>query len=149
MTTYLVVNAEKGIVAKEYPCHPRSFFEEAKHQKGCALCGKVKRPFEAHHVIKKQRIIRIGRNPYDGRLALRLCEGVGTSRCHADHEKGKRKVETANLPDHAICVIWDYLGEAGQNLLERDYSGIDGRWKMHLKHRCPICQDPQDGEVLR
>ena len=140
---YVVVNAEKGIVACEAPTNPRSFFEEAVWQKACAVCGSTG-PFEAHHVIKRQKVRRFSTNEYDPRNCLRLCEGLETNQCHHGHRQGNVTIETGMLTDDNICYGWDLLGEAFENELDRYYTGADERYLLHPKHECPRCQIPPE-----
>lgn len=100
------------------------------------------KPFHAHHIVAKHRLAKDGHveKLYDTRNALRLCEGLDTDRCHMEHEQGKVEVKTERLPDEAICFIWETLGVAGQNHLEREYTGIDRRYSLHVEGKCPTCQ---------
>jgi hypothetical protein len=129
---------KKSTLWKKYPSNPRGFHEEARYQKVCAVCGKGG-SFEAHHVVKVQilRRLRGVTNFYDPRNALRLCP-----KCHADHTSGKRRIRTGELTKDSICYIWEILGIAGQNLLEREYSGPDRRYEKHVEHVCTTCQKP-------
>lgn len=122
--------------------NPASFYDEARCQVVCAVCGDPGE-FEAHHVISKQRLKRIGliHRLYDPRNALRLCKR--DNRCHMNREHGgvnRVTVPTEKLTDENICFIWETLNVAGQNLLEREYSGIDRRYSRHTEGNCPRCQ---------
>lgn len=116
--------------------NPRSFYEEGRHQRECAVCESTG-PFEVHHVISKQRLKRMHREDvlYDPRNALRLCEGLDTNQCHH-----KLKIKTEDLTPDNICFIWEILKLAGYNYLERHYSGAESRFTMHEHGRCPLCQ---------
>lgn len=128
-------------MATSYPASTRSFHEEARFQLACAACGAVGQPFEAHHIIKKQRLVKEGIvNVYDPDNALRLCEGLGTKQCHHEHKQGRIVIETEDLPQAAICYGWRVLKEAFQNVLEREYTGPDERYEAHARGNCPHCQ---------
>lgn len=121
--------------------NPLSFREEARFQRVCAVCGSAG-AFHAHHIVSKQRLRKEGlvHRLYDPRNALRLCEGLDTNHCHMEHEKGNLVIPTEKLPAEVMCFIWETLGVAGQNLLERDYTGIDRRYTRHTDGTCLICQ---------
>lgn len=119
-----------------------SFYAEARFQRACAHCGLVGGPFEAHHVIKKQRLRKRGLPLHDTRGAVRLCEGLKSNRCHFKVEKGGERLETAKLPQQAICYVWEALDVAGQNMLASDYTGVERRFTLHAEGRCPHCQHP-------
>jgi hypothetical protein len=120
--------------------NPHSFYQEARFQKVCQLCGSAG-AFHAHHVVSKQRLKKDGllHRVYDPRNALRLCEGLDTKHCHMEHERCNLVIPTEKLLDQNVCFIWEVLGVAGQNLLERDYTGIDRRYTLHVEGRC-VCQ---------
>lgn len=122
--------------------NPASFHDEARFQRKCARCGKPGRPFESHHVIKKQRLRARGLPLHDPRGAVRLCEGLDTDRCHFKVEKGGEPLPTENLPQAAICYVWDCLGVAGYNLLDSEYTGHERRFTLHQENGCPHCQLP-------
>jgi len=117
--------------------NPQSFHAEAQFQRVCATCGKAG-VFEAHHVVSKQRLKREGYSGllYDTRNALRLCPD-----CHGRFTGGTR-IPTHALTDDNMCFTWLVLGPAGQNYLERLYTGIDRRFSLHLDRKCPLCQLP-------
>lgn len=120
-----------------------SFHAEARFQLACAYCGKVGEPFEAHHVIKRQRL-RARRLPeFDTRGAIRLCEGLDTDQCHFKIEKGRHSLPTERLPQVAICYVWECLGVAGYNELEREYTGAEHRFILHDENGCEHCQAHQ------
>lgn len=130
-------------ISDHYPVNPRSFFEEGRFQKFCAVCESAG-PFEVHHVVSKHRLKKMGLYTilYDGRNALRLCEGLSTNRCHGEHTNGKLTIETAKLTNENICFVWETLDVAGQNYLERHYTGPDARYLLHEEDggQCPLCQ---------
>lgn len=122
--------------------NPASFRDEARFQRVCAVCGSPG-DYEAHHVVSKQELGKRGlvHLLYDPRNALRLCKGG--KRCHMNREHGgvnKVTIKTEELTDDNICFIWQTLGVAGQNYLERHYTGVDRRYTLHEAERCPKCQ---------
>lgn len=121
--------------------NPASFHAEAQFQRVCAVCGDAG-SFHAHHVVPKQRLRKLGlaHRLYDPRNALRLCAGLDTRQCHMEHENGKLVIETRELTDDNICFIFEILGAAGADLLERDYTGIDRRYTLHEEGICALCQ---------
>ena len=120
--------------------NPRSFYLEGQYQRVCAVCGSAGR-FEVHHCLSKQRIKRVSVVAhrslllYDRRNALRLCEG-----CHGRYTNRVMKINTKLLKDQNICFIYEVLGPAGRNLLEREYTGADRRWNQHQEGHCHLCQ---------
>lgn len=121
--------------------NPASFREEAQFQRVCARCGGGG-DYQAHHVVPKQDLKRRGlvHKLYDPRNALRLCEGLDGNRCHMRFEKRMLVIETKLLLPANICFIWETLDVAGQNFLERTYTGVDRRFTRHEEGGCPICQ---------
>lgn len=121
--------------------NPSSFWAEARSQRVCAVCGSAG-DFHAHHVVPKERLKKKGllHRLYDPRNALRLCAGLDSDQCHMEFENVKVVIETEMLTDENICFIYETLGVAGQNLLEREYTGVDRRYTKHVEGRCPICQ---------
>ncbi len=103
---------------------PASFYAEAQYQRVCAVCGSPG-TFEAHHVVAKQRLKRMGRLDvlHDPRNALRLCPG-----CHGGHTCGAKPIPTERLTPDNIRFMCEVLGTAGQNYLERHYTGVDRRY---------------------
>lgn len=119
-----------------------SFHDAARFQVACAFCGAIGRAFEAHHVIKRQRLRRRGLPEWDTRGAVRLCEGLGTNGCHHAIEKGRDRLDTARLPQAAICYVWECLGLAGYNMLAAAYTPAESRFTIHEVGECPHCQQP-------
>lgn len=125
--------------------NPRSFYLEGRYQRTCANCGSAG-DFHVHHVISKQRIKRLSAPNipqillYDRRNALRLCKGLDGKQCHMEYEGGKLVIETKRLKDQNICFIWEVLGPAGINYLDRNYTGVDHRFTIHEEGGCRICQ---------
>jgi hypothetical protein len=119
--------------------NPASFRAEAQFQRVCAVCGNPGE-FDAHHVVAKQTLKKRGlvHRLYDPRNALRLCD-----RCHAEETACTLKVDTSELTDDNICFVWEVLKEAGQNYLERHYTGVERRYTLHAEGRCPRCQLPK------
>lgn len=116
--------------------NPQSFREEAQFQRICAECGEAG-PFDAHHVVARARLKRMGlvHLLYDPRNALRLCD-----RCHEKYTNRVLIIATAKLTDANICFLWDTLGVAGQNYLDRHYTGVDRRYTLHTERGCKTCQ---------
>lgn len=117
---------------------PRSFWLEARHQRVCAHCGHPG-GFHAHHVISKNWLRRNHHEDYDTRGALRLCE-----MCHMQFEwagPGKIQLVAADLKQQNLCYVWEVMGDAGSDFLDREYAGHDDdRWTRHGEGICPECQ---------
>jgi hypothetical protein len=120
--------------------NPASFRAAAQYQVLCAVCGAAG-AFDAHHVIAKQELAKRGLldQLYDTRNALRLCTA---NRCHERYTGRTYHIPTEKLTADNICFMWDVLGVAGHNYLERHYTGADRRFTLHLERRCPLCQLP-------
>lgn len=124
--------------------NPASFRDEARFQRECAVCGSPG-DYEAHHVVSKQELKKRGlvHRLHDPRNCLRLCKGG--KRCHMNREHGgvsKIVILTESLTNDNICFLWETLDVAGQNYLERHYTGIDRRYTLHQDGRCGLCQVP-------
>lgn len=121
--------------------NPASFYQAGQFQRVCAVCG-AGGGFHVHHVVPKQELKRRGlvHRLYDPTNALRLCEGLDTKRCHMQFEKRQLVIPTADLLDESICFIWEALGVAGQNFLERFHTGVDRRYTRHGEGACELCQ---------
>lgn len=122
--------------------NPLSFRDAGRFQRVCAVCGSTGE-YEVHHVVSKQRLKKEGllHRVYDPRNALRLCKY--DRRCHMNSEHGgvnKVTIRTSQLTPDNICFLWETLGMAGQNYLERHYTGVDRRFTLHVEGRCPLCQ---------
>lgn len=104
-------------------CNPQSFYYEARHQRVCAVCGTT-RGFQAHHVVTKQELARLGLSGddlYDSANALRLCQTH-----HLRHHGGIRRVRTAELKDLNIRYAFHVLGAFAADWLRRYYDDTDG-----------------------
>lgn len=115
-----------------------SFRAEARWQRVCAICG-AGGAFQAHHVVPKHVLRRLGLPLYDPRNALRLC-----TQCHMLFEwggPGKVPIPVLRLTDQNICYVWETLGVAVVRL-ERKYGNFnhDPRWVRHQMEECPLCQ---------
>lgn len=116
--------------------NPQSFREEAQFQRLCAACDSAG-DFDAHHVVARSRLKRMGltHKLYDPRNALRLCD-----RCHERYTNRVLVIETRQLTDDNICFLWETLNVAGQNYLERHYTGVERRYTVHEEGHCSRCQ---------
>lgn len=119
---------------------PHSFWLEARYQRICAHCGSTW-PWHAHHVISKNWLKRNHLPEYDTRAALRLCD-----RCHMQFEwagPGKIQLVITDLTQSNLCYVWEIMGPAGQDFLDREYAGHDDeRWTCHIREECEECQLP-------
>lgn len=116
--------------------NPLSFRQEAQFQRVCASCGGHG-SFDAHHVVARARLKRMGltHRLYDPRNALRLCD-----RCHERYTNRVLVIETGQLTDDNICFVFQTLGMAGHNYLDRHYTGVDRRYTLHDEGKCSRCQ---------
>lgn len=108
-------------------CNPSSFRLEARAQRVCAVCQGTGQ-FHAHHVVDKAILRRYGRTGnalYDTRNALRLCEGLGTKRCHFQFENRRIVVTTKMLLDDNIVYAFEVLGIFAADYLRREYDDAD------------------------
>lgn len=99
-------------------CDPHSFYNEARWQRCCVVCGKS-RDFEAHHAVYKQALKRLGLRDnmlYDTFNALRLCELH-----HMRHHKGIRRVKTKELKDNNITYAFHVFGLYAADWLRQYY----------------------------
>lgn len=124
--------------------NPQTFREEGMFQRVCVACGKGG-DFHVHHVVPKQQLKRLGlvHRLYDPRNAIRLCEGLDGPRCHMQFEQYKLVIPTEALLSANICFIWETLGVAGHNFLQRKHTGVDRRFTLHEEERCLLCQVAQ------
>lgn len=111
-------------------CNPRSFWEEARYQMVCAVCGKPGE-FQAHHVVDKQTLRNrcgiTGDRAYDTRNALRLCAGVDGNRCHMQFEyggPGKVVIATHMLTDENIVYAFETLEGWAADFLRAEYDDV-------------------------
>lgn len=106
---------------------PRSFWEEARWQRVCAVCKRPTRDWEAHHVIQKQRCRRERAPLHSPDNALRLCAG-GPHCCHELHTTHQLLVSLACLRDENITFAANWLGAGpAYEYLTRYYAGSDPR----------------------
>jgi hypothetical protein len=124
--------------------NPQSFLAEAQFQRVCAVCGDGG-PFHSHHVVSKQALKARGLVDalYDPRNALRLCAGLDGNQCHMRFENRQLQIPTLSLTFDNICFMWDVLGVAGVNYLDRYYTGADRRFTIHEDKGCLLCQRPR------
>jgi hypothetical protein len=101
----------------------RSFWEEARYQGGCAGCGRIRVPWEAHHVLFRQECRRAGAPEWSPDNALRTC--VDRDACHHAQHSGApdaRRIAVSKLRDENLAFILRHLGAgAGDNYLTRHY----------------------------
>jgi hypothetical protein len=108
-----------------------SFRAEARYQRVCACCGKSG-GYHSHHVVDKRTLMDQygvrGKNLYDTRNALRLCEGLDTDRCHMNFENrrvnpetGRVIVTTKMLTDDNIEYAFEVMGLYAVDYLRREY----------------------------
>lgn len=118
--------------------NPASFRQEARWQRVCARCG-AGGGFHAHHVVDKAKLKArcklSGNDLYDTRNALRLCEGLGTKRCHLQFENRRVVVTTAMLKDENIEYAFEKLGAYAADYLRAEYddSSPDPRIELALQ----------------
>lgn len=105
--------------------NPRSFWEEARYQMVCALCGKPG-DFHAHHVVAKNYLRRsyglTGDALYDTRNALRMHR-----LCHFQFEHAMLELPMTKLLDPNIEYAFEILGAHAFDYLQRQYTGDDPR----------------------
>jgi hypothetical protein len=106
--------------------NPKSFRNEARWQRVCAVCQKGG-DFHAHHVVDKailkNRCGLRGIQLYDTRNALRLCQALGDPdrRCHFQHENRRRVVKTTELTQENLEYAFLMLGEYASDYLRDEY----------------------------
>lgn len=105
--------------------NPRSFWEEARYQLVCAICGKPG-DFHAHHIVDKQVLKNdygiTGDALYDTRNALRLHR-----HCHFQFHNGRVEIPLSKLKDEMIEYAQQIMGQRAYDYLKRYYSGRDER----------------------
>lgn len=121
----------------------RAFKQASFDQRVCAVCGrgatmnvdgvKIPNPWQAHHVVEKQKLRAEGRMDvvWDIRNSLRLCEEP----CHGRHTRGSERVGLSVLTDDNYEFAWHVLGMASADYLRKRYNGKDPRWDA-LKEKC-------------
>lgn len=125
--------------------NPASFHAEARYQGVCAVCERPG-PFEAHHVVPRRLLKRLGLPLHDTRGALRLCNPPGMGGCHMQYEWGgvnKIEVPITRWKQQNVCYVFETLGVTAVQLEGK--SGpldIDPRWTAHLEGGCEHCQCP-------
>lgn len=106
-----------------------AFWEAARDQRVCAVTGKAGE-FEAHHVVAKEFLKRLGKDPWDPRNALRLLPRIHeqhTNAFDADHI-----VRIRQLKDVNIEYAFEVLGAGAHFYLRRHYAGYDPRIELAL-----------------
>lgn len=101
-----------------------NFWLAAAGQRVCAKCGKAKGYWDAHHVVEKQALKKLGMEHlvWDPRNARRLCED-----CHGGQTSKLRKVRLKDLTDDNIAFAFEALGDFAFDYLQRNYRGEDPR----------------------
>lgn len=102
------------------------FWEAARAQRVCAVTRKGG-DFEAHHVVEKDYLKRMGRDPWDPRNALRLL-----TRVHVAHTSAMERVPACCLTDANIEFAFEMLGAGAHFYLRRHYPGYDPRIELAL-----------------
>lgn len=102
------------------------FWEAARAQRVCAVTRRGGE-FEAHHVIAKDFLRRLGRDPWDPRNALRLAPRV-----HERHTNAVDRVHVRQLTDANIEFAFEVLGAGAHFYLRRHYAGYDPRVELAL-----------------
>lgn len=105
--------------------NPASFWNEARFQVSCFICGKPG-DFHAHHVVDKQTLRReygrTGDSLYDTRNAMRLHRY-----CHFQFENSRAEIPLTKLKDCMIEYAVEVMGLRAYDYLKRYYSGDDER----------------------
>lgn len=104
-----------------------AFRDEARWQRVCANpeCASSGY-FHAHHVVDKailtNRCHLKGKQLYDTRNALRLCEGLDGRRCHMQFENRRLTIRTRWLTDDNIEYAFEKLGLYAYDYLRAEYN---------------------------
>jgi hypothetical protein len=107
--------------------NPASFYAAAQVQRVCAVCKKVTRNWEAHHVVQKQRCRVEGAPLHSPDDALRLCAREPGA-CHERHTSGIDRVPLSCLRDENIAFAHAALGAGPAYVyLIAQYAGTDPR----------------------
>lgn len=105
--------------------NPSSFWNEARFQLVCFICGKPG-DFHAHHVVDKQTLRNdygiTGDAAYDTRNAMRLHR-----HCHLQFENSRIDIPLTKLTDSMIEYAQEVMGTRAYDYLKRYYSGHDER----------------------
>lgn len=106
-----------------------AFRDEARWQRVCANpdCASSGY-FHAHHVVDKRlledRCHLKGKQLYDTRNALRLCEGLDGNRCHMQFENRRLAIRTRWLTDDNIVYAFEKLGPYAYDYLRAEYDDV-------------------------
>lgn len=106
-----------------------AFRDEARWQRVCANpdCASSGH-FHAHHVVDKalltNRCHLKGKQLYDTRNALRLCEGLDGNRCHMQFENRMLVIRTRWLTDDNIEYAFEKLGLYAYDYLRNEYDDV-------------------------
>lgn len=91
------------------------FKDAARAQRRCQKCGS-RAPWNAHHVVYEQHLVKRGHPACSTPNALRLCVT-----CHELHHKGRAKVTTQQLTDANIEYAFYALGAYAVDYFDRYY----------------------------
>lgn len=111
-------------------CSKEAFHAEARWQGLCVNCDEGG-AFHAHHVVDKQTLKNrcglSGRDLYDTRNSMRLCNNLDGKRCHMNFEwgNGSLKIATQKLSDENIEYAFEKLGTYAADYLRREYDDSD------------------------
>ena len=85
-------------------------------------------PWEAHHVVFEQEIVRLGLPRWNTMNVLRLCKT-----CHHHHHDGTQwKLPLTALRKNNYAFAFRVMGERAFDYLRRHYSGEDPRLNWYL-----------------
>lgn len=98
-----------------------TFFRGAAAKQGRCQhpdCPKPSAPWDPHHVVYEQHVIKAGFPKDDTRNALRLCRD-----CHFNHHHtgGPARIPLAAIPDAAIEYAREVLGDYAIDYLAAKY----------------------------
>lgn len=99
------------------------FWEAAREQGRCAICGRRGRNWQAHHVIERQYLRSHFLAQFDQRNSLRVCEEP----CHGQHTRGFKRMPLTALTDENLEYAFHILGDYAPYYLRQRYDGEDER----------------------
>lgn len=101
-------------------CNHKSFWNEARFQRACAVCGTTRGTWDAHHVVYKQTLRDLyglrDDGLYDSANALRLC-----NLHHSRHHQRSRPVKTTELTELSIRYAFHVMGAYAADWLRAYY----------------------------
>jgi len=114
------------------------FREEARDQRECQMCGKMRgTDWHPHHVVYAQHLKLHGHPIYDTRNAMRLCIP-----CHAAHHNRSKVIPMSKLLDCHFQYAFEKLGGGAEFYLKQRYGGEDERLARFQREA-----EEQGGEV--